>query len=69
LYSGLRDQERRGRQRIHRRRPRRDGCLECRSAGDKGEFGKLSKPYSDAKPGKLAYALEYARSRVETLYA
>ena len=26
---------------------------------DKGEFGKLSKPYSDAKPGKIAYALEY----------
>jgi hypothetical protein len=29
----------------------------------KGEFGKLSKPYSDAKPGKLAYALEYKRAR------
>lgn len=28
-------------------------------AADKGEFDKLSKPYSDAKPGKLAYALEY----------
>ncbi len=28
-------------------------------AADKGEFGKLSKPYSDAKPGKIAYALEY----------
>lgn len=28
---------------------------------NKGEFGKLSKPYSDAKPGKLAYALEYKR--------
>lgn len=26
---------------------------------DKGEFGKLSKPYSDDKPGKIAYALEY----------
>ncbi|MFE3290487.1 ParB/Srx family N-terminal domain-containing protein [Rhodococcus sp. NPDC059234] len=26
---------------------------------DKGEFAKLSKPYSDAKPGKIAYALEY----------
>ncbi|WP_040810360.1 ParB/Srx family N-terminal domain-containing protein [Nocardia concava] len=25
----------------------------------KGEFGKLAKPYSDAKPGKLAYAIEY----------
>jgi len=25
----------------------------------KGEFAKLSKPYSDDKPGKLAYALEY----------
>lgn len=24
-----------------------------------GEFGKLSKPYEDAKPGKLAYALEF----------
>ncbi|MFI9602076.1 ParB-like protein [Streptomyces sp. NPDC052043] len=31
------------------------------SAVDKGEFGKLSKPYSDAKPGKLAYTLEYKR--------
>ncbi|MFF4339391.1 ParB-like protein [Kitasatospora sp. NPDC001540] len=30
-------------------------------AADKGEFGKLSKPYPDAKPGKLAYALEYKR--------
>ncbi|ROQ67924.1 hypothetical protein EDD93_2374 [Streptomyces sp. 840.1] len=28
-----------------------------------GEFGKLSAPISDAKPGKLAYALDY-RSRV-----
>ncbi|MFC4603110.1 ParB/Srx family N-terminal domain-containing protein [Rhodococcus kronopolitis] len=26
---------------------------------DKGEFAKLSKPYSDGKPGKIAYALEY----------
>ncbi|MDI9916581.1 ParB/Srx family N-terminal domain-containing protein [Rhodococcus sp. IEGM 1379] len=25
----------------------------------KGEFAKLSKPYSDEKPGKIAYALEY----------
>lgn len=25
----------------------------------KGEFGKLSAPYSDDKPGKLAYALQY----------
>jgi len=24
-----------------------------------GEFAKLSKPYSDAKPGKIAYALQY----------
>jgi hypothetical protein len=24
-----------------------------------GEFAKLSKPYSDASPGKIAYALEY----------
>jgi hypothetical protein len=30
-------------------------------AADKGEFDKLSKPYADAKPGKLAYALEYTR--------
>ncbi|MFG2819487.1 ParB-like protein [Kitasatospora sp. NPDC048365] len=30
-------------------------------AANKGEFDKLSKPYSDAKPGKLAYALEYKR--------
>lgn len=29
------------------------------SAENKGELGKLSKPYSDAKPGKLAFALEY----------
>ncbi|MEW2489849.1 ParB/Srx family N-terminal domain-containing protein [Streptomyces sp. NPDC048411] len=28
-------------------------------AADKGEFAKLSKPYADSKPGKLAYALEY----------
>ncbi|MEU9851779.1 ParB/Srx family N-terminal domain-containing protein [Streptomyces sp. NPDC047974] len=28
-------------------------------ARDKGEFGKLAKPYDDAKPGKLAYALAY----------
>ncbi|WP_435058553.1 ParB/Srx family N-terminal domain-containing protein [Streptomyces sp. bgisy060] len=28
-------------------------------ARDKGAFGKLSKPYGDAKPGKLAYALAY----------
>lgn len=28
-------------------------------AENKGEFGKLSKPYSDVKPGKLAFALEY----------
>lgn len=31
-------------------------------AETKGEFGKLSKPYSDAKPGKLSYALEYKQS-------
>ncbi|PSK65486.1 hypothetical protein B0E53_02543 [Micromonospora sp. MH33] len=31
-------------------------------APDKGEFAKLSKPYSDTKPGKLAYALEYKRT-------
>ncbi|WP_344612692.1 ParB/Srx family N-terminal domain-containing protein [Dactylosporangium salmoneum] len=30
-------------------------------AANKGEFDKLSKPYSDAKPGKLAYTLEYKR--------
>lgn len=28
-------------------------------AADKGEWAKLAKPYSDSKPGKLAYALEY----------
>jgi hypothetical protein len=28
-------------------------------AASAGEFAKLSKPYSDAKPGKIAYALEY----------
>ncbi|MEV6773335.1 ParB/Srx family N-terminal domain-containing protein [Nocardia sp. NPDC051030] len=28
-------------------------------AADKGEFGKLALPYSDAKPGKVAYAVEY----------
>lgn len=28
-------------------------------AEGKGEFGKLSMPYSDAKPGKIAYAVEY----------
>jgi len=27
-----------------------------------GEFAKLSKPYSDAKPGKIAYALQYKLS-------
>ncbi|MFR9800317.1 ParB/Srx family N-terminal domain-containing protein [Streptomyces sp. MS06] len=26
---------------------------------DKGNFGKLSRPYTDVKPGKLAYALQY----------
>ncbi|MDL9979577.1 ParB/Srx family N-terminal domain-containing protein [Microbacterium candidum] len=29
------------------------------AAAAKGEFGKLSKPYTDAKPGKLAYALAF----------
>lgn len=28
----------------------------------KGEFAKLSKPYSDKKPGKIAYALEYKKT-------
>ncbi|NIL86397.1 hypothetical protein RhoFasGS6_03799 [Rhodococcus fascians] len=28
-------------------------------AAGKGEFGKLSAPYSSGKPGKLAYALQY----------
>lgn len=28
-------------------------------AADKGEFGKLSRPYSDDTPGKIGYALEY----------
>ncbi|MFE4409249.1 hypothetical protein [Streptomyces sp. NPDC056821] len=32
------------------------------SAVNKGEFNKLSKPYSDAKPGKLAYTMEYKRA-------
>ena len=31
------------------------------AAPAKGEFGKLSRPYTDAKPGKLAYALEYKK--------
>ncbi|MET8874911.1 ParB/Srx family N-terminal domain-containing protein [Nocardia sp. NPDC004604] len=26
---------------------------------DKGEFANISKPYSDPKPGKIAYSLEY----------
>ncbi|MCP2328981.1 hypothetical protein HDA40_007488 [Hamadaea flava] len=30
-------------------------------AANKGEFDKLSKPYSDAKPGKLAYTLEFKK--------
>ncbi|TCB90706.1 chromosome partitioning protein ParB [Micromonospora zingiberis] len=30
-------------------------------AADKGEFDKLSRPYADAKPGKLAYMVEYKR--------
>ncbi|PRY13905.1 ParB/Srx family N-terminal domain-containing protein [Kineococcus rhizosphaerae] len=30
-------------------------------AATKGEFAKLSQPYSADKPGKLAYALEYRR--------
>lgn len=29
---------------------------------DDGEFAKLSKPYSDSKPGKLSYALQYRNS-------
>ncbi|MFC4913739.1 ParB-like protein [Actinomadura gamaensis] len=32
------------------------------SPATKGEFDKLSKPYDAAKPGKLAYALEYKRA-------
>lgn len=31
------------------------------AAVTKGEWAKLVKPYSDAKPGKIAYALEYKR--------
>jgi len=31
-------------------------------AANKGEFDKLSKPYSEAKPGKIAYAVEYKRA-------
>ncbi|MEV4559841.1 ParB/Srx family N-terminal domain-containing protein [Kitasatospora sp. NPDC049285] len=40
------------------------GALDQWNAGkaaNKGEFDKLGKPYSDAKPGKLAYALEYKK--------
>jgi len=32
------------------------------AAESAGEFAKLSKPYSDAKPGKIAYALQYKLS-------
>jgi hypothetical protein len=28
----------------------------------KGEFSKISKPYSDSKPGKIAYSLEYKKT-------
>jgi hypothetical protein len=28
----------------------------------KGEFAKLSKPFTDKKPGKIAYALEYMKT-------
>ena len=38
------------------------GAMTAWNAGKsetKGEFGKLSAPYSDAKPGKLAYMLAY----------
>ncbi len=28
----------------------------------KGEFAKLSQPYSASKPGKIAYALEYRKT-------
>jgi hypothetical protein len=40
------------------------GALDAWNAGkaeNKGEFDKLSKPYGEAKPGKIAYALEYKR--------
>ncbi|KMS82251.1 chromosome partitioning protein ParB [Streptomyces regensis] len=30
-------------------------------AADDGEFAKLARPYSDDKPGKLAYAMEYKK--------
>lgn len=29
------------------------------NAATSGEFGKLSKPFADAKPGKIAYAMQY----------
>jgi hypothetical protein len=38
------------------------GALDAWNAGKaatKGEFDKLSKPYADTKPGKIAYALAY----------
>ncbi|MER5887528.1 ParB/Srx family N-terminal domain-containing protein [Streptomyces sp. NPDC001941] len=31
-------------------------------AAEKGEFAKLSKPYADEKPGKIAYMLEYKKA-------
>lgn len=34
-------------------------------AEDKGEWAKLAKPYSDSKPGKLGYLIEY-KSRVQS---
>lgn len=36
--------------------------MERRQGANKGEFDKLSKPYSEAKPGKIAYAVEYKRA-------
>lgn len=30
-------------------------------SADEGEFDKLSRPYSDDKPGKIAYAMEYKK--------
>ncbi|MFJ7249469.1 hypothetical protein ACIQWA_33235 [Kitasatospora sp. NPDC098652] len=44
-----------------------DSCFTAADLGVRDEwndrkFAKLSRPYSDDKPGKLAYALEYKRA-------
>lgn len=38
-------------------------------AEGKGEWSKLAKPYSDAKPGKIAYALEYRAANLPVMPA